>query len=708
MTMIAAVKDWPHVTALAAVLIMLGPAHAAADDIALCNQAAANPDEGIPACTRLLSDPKLAKDRVLFNRARAHFAKGTLDSAADDYTAALNHNPKNIDALRNRGIVWVRKSQFDRALADFRQMIAIDKNNAIGHSYRGFVLMEKGELDSAIGDFNTAIRLDGKNAEHYKLRARAFQRKHDLNRALADYNQAAKLAPKDGTIFNDRAEIWIAKGEYDRAIADFDVTIRLNPDGWRGYSSRAEAKRWKGDLSGAIADHNQAIKRDPKAYDAFHNRALVWKDMGDLDRALDDLNEAILINPAAGHSWGLRGEVYRLKGDFRNSKTNLDQAILLFPQSAVLHCRRGDTLRELGTLDAALKDYNQAILISATAICAYTGRGLVFEREGKLEAAKGEMDKASRMSVDLDTDPVSGRASKAIATTRIAAIDKAIAERKLAEAAPSQRLLELEAQTRNLRELLESEKRRRAEEAAKKASEPAIDMGRRVALVIGNSRYQTVSALPNPKGDAEAIGAALTAVGFEKVMVRHDLDRRSLLSALREFEVEAEKSDWAVIYYAGHGIEVGGINYLIPVDAVLTTDRDAGDEAVALERVMVSLQQTKKLRLVVLDACRDNPFASKMKRLFSRPGGKGLADIEPDGGVVVAFAARGGQVAFDGAPGQRSPFVAALLKHIRTPKLDVGLMFRRVISDVQNATGNKQQPFIYGSPSGENLFFAAK
>ena len=76
--------------------------------------------------------------------------------------------------------------------------------------------------------------------------------------------------------------------------------------------------------------------------------------------------------------------------------------------------------------------------------------------------------------------------------------------------------------------------------------------------------------------------------------------------------------------------------------------------------------------------------------------------------VVVAYAARGGQVAFDGSPGQRSPFVAALLKHIRTPKLDVGLMFRRVISDVQNATGNKQQPFIYGSPSGENLFFAAK
>jgi tetratricopeptide (TPR) repeat protein len=688
-------------------MVALSAGGAAADDLAGCNQAAAKPDEGIPACTRLLANPSLPKDRVLFNRARGHTAKGALDSAIDDYTTAINHNPKNIDALRNRGVIWHRKNEFDRALVDFRQMIALDPNNATAHSFHGFVLTDKGELDRAISDFNTAIRLDGKNAEHYMRRARAFERKHELNRAIADYDQAAKLAPKNGLIFNERAAIFVLKGEYDRAIADYDTAIALTPDAWRTFSARAEAKRWKGDLDGSIADHNEAIRRDPKAPDAYHNRALVWKDKGDIDRALDDLNEAILINPAAGHSWGLRGEIFRMKGDLARSKTNLDQAIKLFPAAAVLYCRRGDTLRELGTVDAALKDYNQAILVSATAVCAYTGRGLVFEREGKLEAAKGELEKASRMQVDLDSDPVSGREAQAVAKARVAVVDRAINDRKLAQTAPNQRLAELEEQTRNLRELLESEKRRRAEEEAKKTLEPIIDMGRRVALVIGNSAYQGAAPLTNPKGDAEAVGAALTQVGFDTVMVRLDLDRRKLLAALREFELEAEKADWAVIYYAGHGIEVGGTNYLIPVDAALTTDRDAGDEAVPLERVITSLQQTKKLRLVVLDACRENPFASKMKRLFSRPG-KGLADIEPEGGVIVAYAARGGQVAFDGAPGQRSPFVSALLKHIKTPKLDIGLMFRRVSDEVMSATGKKQQPFIYGSPPGENLFFAAK
>ena len=285
------------------------------------------------------------------------------------------------------------------------------------------------------------------------------------------------------------------------------------------------------------------------------------------------------------------------------------------------------------------------------------------EREGKLEAAKGEMEKASRMIVDIDSDPISGRAAQALALTRIAALDKAITEKKVTEAQRIRGAAGANPQ---------SAKTIAGCADAKAGCGARHRHGAPRGARIGNSNYQSASALANPKGDAEAIGAALTAVGFNSVTVRHDLDRRNMLAALREFEIEAERADWAVVYYAGHGIEIGGINYLIPVDAALTTDRVAGDEAVPLERVIVSLQQTKKLRLIVLDACRDNPFVSKMKRLFTRAGGKGLADIEPDGGVVVAYAARGGQVAFDGPQGQRSPFVAALLTHIKTPRLDLG------------------------------------
>jgi uncharacterized caspase-like protein len=178
-----------------------------------------------------------------------------------------------------------------------------------------------------------------------------------------------------------------------------------------------------------------------------------------------------------------------------------------------------------------------------------------------------------------------------------------------------------------------------------------------------------------------------------------------MIAALREFEREAEKADWAVVYYAGHGIEVGGVNYLIPVDAALKVDKDVQDEAVPLDRVLSAIESAKRLRLVILDACRDNPFVTSMKRsIASRSIGRGLAQIEPDGGVLVAYAAKHGQVALDG-DGANSPFVDALVKRLETPGLDISLLFRQVRDDVLAATRRQQEPYVYGSLPGEVLSF---
>ena len=147
-------------------------------------------------------------------------------------------------------------------------------------------------------------------------------------------------------------------------------------------------------------------------------------------------------------------------------------------------------------------------------------------------------------------------------------------------------------------------------------------------------------------------------------MHEHDLTREALVSTLRAFQDEAEHADWAVIYYPGHGIEVGGTNYLIPVDARLRSDRDIPDEAVSLDRVLVATEGARKLRLVILDACRENPFVPQMRRtLASRSIGRGLARVEPEGGTMVVYSAKEGQVALDGTGGN-SPFVLALLNQI--------------------------------------------
>jgi uncharacterized caspase-like protein len=235
------------------------------------------------------------------------------------------------------------------------------------------------------------------------------------------------------------------------------------------------------------------------------------------------------------------------------------------------------------------------------------------------------------------------------------------------------------------------------------ASQPAF-AGKRVAFVVGNSNYQNVVALTNPANDATAITEMFRKAAFDVVESRRDLKNSEMRRALRDFTEKARDADIAVIYYAGHGIEVDGTNYLIPVDAVLERDTDAYDEAIALDRILQAIEPAKQLRLVILDACRDNPFAKSMKRtVASRSLGRGLAGVEPSRpNTLIAFAAKGGSTAADG-DSKNSPFTTALLKYLVQPGLELGKAFRLVRDDVMNTTGNRQEPFVYGSLGGNDV-----
>jgi uncharacterized caspase-like protein len=232
------------------------------------------------------------------------------------------------------------------------------------------------------------------------------------------------------------------------------------------------------------------------------------------------------------------------------------------------------------------------------------------------------------------------------------------------------------------------------------------DLGKRVALVIGNTRYRRVELLENASNDAELIGKTLRNIGFESVTLKFDLTREQMMQALQDFADEADTADWAVIYYAGHGLEFGGANYLVPIDARLRTDRDIEFEAVDVNRVLTSTAGAKRLRLVILDACRSNPFASEMRRtIATRSLGRGLAQVEPEAGTLIAYAAKHGEVALDGQQGQ-GPFAEALAKRIaQKPAIEVRRLFDFVRDDVLSQTGRRQQPFTYGSLSGTEEFY---
>ncbi len=225
----------------------------------------------------------------------------------------------------------------------------------------------------------------------------------------------------------------------------------------------------------------------------------------------------------------------------------------------------------------------------------------------------------------------------------------------------------------------------------------------RVALVIGNGAYRNVPVLTNPPNDASEIGKTLKRLGFSVAQVKdgnYDDIRRALLT----FGRKARTAEIAVVFYAGHGIEIGGENWLIPIDAELRNDIDVDHEAIGLKSILGTVESASKLGLVILDACRNNPFASKMKRsIRTRSVGRGLASIEPAANVLVAYAAKDGTTAADG-DGRNSPFTTALLKYLETPGLEINFLFRNVRDDVFAGTKHEQLPFVYGSLSRERIY----
>lgn len=228
---------------------------------------------------------------------------------------------------------------------------------------------------------------------------------------------------------------------------------------------------------------------------------------------------------------------------------------------------------------------------------------------------------------------------------------------------------------------------------------------RRVALVIGNTKYAAVASLPNATRDADLIAGSLRKAGIHEVTVVKDADRATMATALQDFADEADAADWAIIYYAGHGMEVAGTNYMIPVDAKLARDRDVALEAISLQQMLQSVEGAKAMRMVILDACRDNPFAATIRTQGgTRSIGRGLSRVEPDRATAVIYAAKEGTTAADG-DGANSPFASAFAAEVVKPGLEINLMFRRVRQEVVTRTGRKQEPFMYGSLPPTEFYF---
>ena len=569
---------------------------------------------------------------------------------------------------------------------------------ASAYRLRGGIYGLKRENEKATADLNEAIRLDPGTIAYSRAMIRLLERDHEA--AIAEFSEAIMSNPANGELYNARGVAYLRNGAIDSAIVDYSEAVRRDPRSVTALGNRGRAYYNKGQLGPALADLNEAIRLAPNYPQTYVNRALVFEKQDNIDAAMADCNKAIDLDPKHAEAYAKRADLHGYKNDFDRAITDASTAIDLDPQFLSAYNARGRAFSAKGELDKALSDFNSAIQINPKISYLYNNRGIAHFAKNALDRAIVDYD----FAIQLDSKAPLPHYNRGKAYEKKSNTDKAIADYR--------KVLDLPAASNTDKQRQEIVRQRiaRLTQAGRdtKADQPspAPPPAKRVALVIGNAKYTSVSPLTNPPNDAKGMAASLRRLGFDHVVELYDLSRENMGRALKEFGDWAEKAEWAVVFYAGHGIEMNGVSYLIPTDAELLRDAHVADETISLTQVQAKVDAASKLGLIILDSCRNNPFLARMARSGSatRAIGRGLAMVEPEGSVLVAYSAKHGTTASDGS-GANSPFSEALLKHIEEPGLEINFLFRRVRDEVRTKTQRQQEPFLYGSLSSEPLYF---
>ncbi|WP_181161230.1 caspase family protein [Labrys okinawensis] len=567
-------------------------------------------------------------------------------------TLLANNRPT---VLYNRSVGYNRQNKADLALADIDQAIALDPDQASYYTQRGHIRYGQAKYDAAVADYSQALAKKTPTAADYTYRGNSYYGLEDYQKAVADYDASLRLDPNDVDTHAFRGSALLRLSRPAEAMADLNFTIERGGDkvGAGEYKNRGEAlvELGRGDEGRpdfVKAEEIATAKLETDNYN-FVYRAFARAFIGNGEGAIADADKYLSIDPKASEAFHARALGNVARQDFTKAIADFSQAISMGRKRLFIQRQRGDVYLRIGQPEQAIADYQAQLNLTPGNALAMVG----LEKARQAMAAK---------SLALASPPQGGGAPATTGSPQVATLA--------------------------------------ALQPAAKA-----ELGRRVALVIGNSAYAHVAALPNPKNDAAKVADTLRKIGFAEVTLVEDTDFRSLNRALQDFAGQADGADWAVIYYAGHGIEIANTNYLVPVDARLASDRDVTFEAVPLDRVMAASEGAKGMRLVILDACRNNPFLANMTRkTATRAVSRGLSRVEPDGGTLVVYAAKAGEVALDGSGGN-SPFVTALTANLQKPGIEIGKLFRLVRDDVMKATDRKQEPFTYGSLPGDDFIF---
>ena len=531
-------------------------------------------------------------------------------------------------------------------------------------------------------------------AQPHIARARQLiNQAQDFDGAMKELDAALQLDPKNPVVHTWRGIDFNRMSRFTDAIGEFNQALAINPKQVGALNGRGYAHFNSGDSGKALADLNAAIEVDAKLPSAYLTRGLVFSSMGEQQRAIDDLTAATRLGPDLWQAYSNLGFVYNKVRQFDKAVPAFDEALRLMQKNAGIYNGRGWANLNLGNSDAAIADFKQAISLAPNFHKAHDNLGRIYLERRDTDNAIAEYNEVIRI------DPIAVQAliGRGRAYEMAGNLDKALADIQAALATAPDNSVALAVQDRL--------KSKIAIASGAAQAQKADHAGVRVALVIGNSKYKAVDPLGNPARDAKLVADALSRAGFANVRTLVDGTRDDMTTALKKFSADAANADWAVIYYAGHGIEYDGNNFLVPVDVKYIDDADIPKESVALDAVLNAVSPASKLRLVMLDACRENPFASELHGSAENSSvGKGLARIEPESGTLVAFATKHGHVATDGN-GQDSPFATAVVKRMQMPGIEINRLFRLVHDDVFASTNKEQEPFTYGQLPAQDFYF---
>lgn len=523
-----------------------------------------------------------------------------------------------------------------------------------------------------------------------------------------------------------RGNAYFDSNERDRAIADYSEAIRLSPTYALAFNNRAYAYMDKGELDQAVVDANTAIMLKPKFATAFDSRGNIFEKQGNLDRALTDFTQAIRLDPGDPATLVRRGLIYERKDDIARARADYEAALAL-PAGG----RAGDWAHEtarqrlaaLSTPPAAPSPQTHAPPTprpSPVKAAAATPKPAAPHRKTATAT-----DAAPVRPSMPPTPPPAAEAPAADVVSTASMVRETSAEAQVpapapAAAAPAAPAPEVVAATPETTATATAPGAMLAAAApvVVQAERPAASspggrnisaVGRRVALAIGNGHYTALPAISSPINDASDVAAALKALGFE-VSVGLDLNRLAMEDLLIRFARDVRGADTAVFYYGGHSIQHAGENFLAPVDARIDDEADLR-RLVRLNDIIADLHGANRVRVLILDASRDNDVARKAAATLPAPRAaafaRGLAWLPGADGTLVIFAAQANRTVAD-PKGRNSAFTQALLRHLPAPGLEFRTLMARVRADVVAATGGTQRPELYDSLVSEFTLQAAQ